>query len=174
MPQSKEQRAAYSKEYRENNKEQIAASKKKYRENNKEQIAVSKKKWKENNKEHISSYEKEYRENNKEQIATYMKEYIRKPDTPAIRRKWRYGISSEDYDTMLEEQDNKCKICFMEFNTDDTKATTPCVDHCHTTDKVRGLLCPLCNRGLGQFKEDIKVLTKAINYLEENNEPIKQ
>ena len=46
----------------------------------------------------------------KEQIAAYMKEdmkeYISNPDTPAIRRKWRYGISSEDYDAMLEEQDN--------------------------------------------------------------------
>ena len=156
MPQSKEQKAASK-----------STSNKKWRENNKEQIAASKKKWRENNKEHVAAYEKKYRENNKEKIATYMKEHI-KTYTPAIRRKWRYGISSEDYDAMLEEQDNKCKICFMKFNTDDTKATTPCVDHCHTTDKVRGLLCPHCNRGLGQFKEDIEVLTKAINYLQEN------
>ena len=105
----------------------------------------------------------------KEQKAAYMKEY-RKTYTPAIRRKWRYGISSEDYDAMLEEQDNKCKICLGEFNDQ----TVTNIDHCHTTNKVRGILCPHCNRGLGQFKDNIKLLTKAINYLEEYNEPIKQ
>ena len=155
MPQSKEQIAAYKKEYYEKNKEQIAASNKKWRENNKEQIAASYKKWREKNKEQRAAYMKEY-----------MKEYI---STPAIRRKWRYGISSEDYNAMLEEQDNKCKICLGEFNDQ----TVTNVDHCHTTNKVRGILCPHCNRGLGQFKEDIKVLTKTINYLEEHNEPIK-
>ena len=140
MPQSKEQIASYMKEYNEKNKEQIA---------------IKGKEWREKNKEQIAAYMKEY-----------MKEYI---ITPTIRRKWRYGISSEDYDAMLEEQDNKCKICLGEFNDQ----TVTNIDHCHTTNKVRGILCPHCNRGLGQFKEDIKVLTKAINYLEEHNEPIK-
>ena len=71
----------------------------------------------------------------KEQKAAYMKEY-RKTYTPAIRRKWRYGISSEDYDAMLEEQDNKCKICLGEFNDQ----TVTNIDHCHITNKVRGIL----------------------------------
>ena len=159
MPQSKEQKAAYMKEYM-----------KEYREENKEQIAAYKKEYYEENKEQIAAWNKEYREKNKEQIAAYMKEYMKEYIiTPTIRRKWRYGISSEDYDAMLEEQDNKCKICLGEFNDQ----TVTNIDHCHTTNKVRGILCPHCNRGLGQFKEDIKVLTKAINYLEEHNEPIK-
>ena len=153
MPQSKEQKAAYKKEYREKNKEQIVAYNKEYYEKNKEQIVASNKKWREKNKEQRAAYMKEY-----------MKEYIRNLDTPAIRRKWRYGISSEDYDTMLEEQDNKCKICLGEFNDQ----TVTNIDHCHTTNKVRGILCPLCNRGLGHFKDNIKLLTKAINYLQEN------
>ncbi len=39
------------------------------------------------------------------------------------------------------------------------------VDHCHTSGKVRGLLCYNCNNGLGRFKDDIIVLKKAVDYL---------
>lgn len=42
------------------------------------------------------------------------------------------------------------------------------VDHDHKTDKVRGLLCDACNRGIGFLREDLKTFKKAIKYLEEN------
>ena len=68
---------------------------------------------------------------------------------------------------MLKKQNNKCKICLVEFDEliPNQKIN---VDHCHTTNKVRGLLCSLCNRGLGQFKDNTERLTNAINYLQEN------
>ena len=166
MPQSKEQRAAYIKEYREKNKEQIAAYMKDYYNNNKEGMNAKKRKWRIENKEVISIYNKEYVENNKEAVSTYKKECYKenKERATAQQRNRRYGLLPKDYNTMLEEQDNKCKICLGEFNDQ----TVTNIDHCHTTNKVRGILCPHCNRGLGQFKEDIEVLTKAINYLQEN------
>ena len=139
MPQSKERKAAYKKEYREKNKEQIAAQMKEYYEKNKEQRAA---------------YNKEYREENKEEIA------IKKEEQ---RLKSKYGITSKEKNVLLQKQNNKCKICLVEFSN-----VTPNIDHCHTTNKVRGILCGVCNRGLGFFKEDIEVLTKAIKYLEEN------
>ena len=43
-----------------------------------------------------------------------------------------------------------------------------CVDHCHTTGAVRGLLCDNCNKALGLFKDNVDVLNKAIDYLKEN------
>lgn len=44
------------------------------------------------------------------------------------------------------------------------------IDHKHTTKKFRGHLCHNCNRGIGNFKEDIERLWRAIEYLSENDE----
>lgn len=43
------------------------------------------------------------------------------------------------------------------------------VDHCHKTNKIRGLLCINCNNGLGAFKDNVFSLNRAIQYLKENN-----
>ena len=61
---------------------------------------------------------------------------------------------------MKVEQHNLCKIC--------SKEKQLMVDHCHTTGKVRGLLCGKCNKGLGHFKDDIQVIKNIITYLGEN------
>jgi len=63
---------------------------------------------------------------------------------------------------MLKKQNNKCKIC----NTKFSKVTSN-IDHCHTTNKVRGILCTACNMGLGLFKDNTENLTNAITYLKE-------
>jgi len=73
--------------------------------------------------------------------------------------KWMFNITLEDYNTMLEQQDNKCCICKINYSK------TYHVDHCHTTNKVRGLLCDQCNKGLGHFKDNIDYLQSAIKYL---------
>lgn len=77
-----------------------------------------------------------------------------------------YGITIKDYDKIFYSQNGCCKICnthISELNSNHKK--TLCVDHCHTTDKIRGLLCDSCNRGLGLFKDSPEVLKKAIEYL---------
>ena len=72
---------------------------------------------------------------------------------------WRYGLTLEEYDQILSDQDGKCKICKTE------PVTVLSVDHCHSTGKVRGLLCSHCNTGLGMFKDDVQLLERAIAYL---------
>ena len=62
---------------------------------------------------------------------------------------------------MLIEQEKRCVIC--------KRNVILRVDHCHTTGKVRGLLCHNCNTGLGQFKDNIDNLKMAIKYLEKND-----
>jgi hypothetical protein len=54
-----------------------------------------------------------------------------------------------------------CQICSLP----DRRALN--VDHCHTTGKVRGLLCDSCNKGLGMFKDNPDLLTNAVKYLGE-------
>jgi hypothetical protein len=73
----------------------------------------------------------------------------------------RYGITQEQFDQMLLDQNNKCKICDIEFkNTKDTH-----IDHCHNTNYVRGLLCNGCNMALGQFYDNVELMNNAIKYL---------
>lgn len=75
-----------------------------------------------------------------------------------------YGLSSEEYETMLANQNHSCLIC---HSTDPHHSSGRfVVDHCHTTNKVRGLLCNRCNVGLGNFKDNVASLRSAIDYLE--------
>ena len=69
---------------------------------------------------------------------------------------------------MLSDQNNSCKVCNIKFNIN-IKPLTPHVDHCHTTFKVRSLLCMNCNAGLGYLKEDTKIMQKLIEYVKEHN-----
>ena len=77
---------------------------------------------------------------------------------------YRYGITRDDYDRMLEEQGGGCAICGTSSPGGRDKVFA--VDHCHDSNEVRGILCPPCNRGLGQFNDDPARLRAAAEYLE--------
>lgn len=72
-----------------------------------------------------------------------------------------YGITLEHYNSLLKEQNNVCAICKSICPTGKRLA----VDHCHTSRKVRGLLCGPCNKALGMFQDNTERLSTAINYL---------
>ena len=84
----------------------------------------------------------------------------------------KYGISLQEYEELLTLQNYSCKICGSKKANRDWKERQQrvdlFVDHCHKTNKVRGLLCNTCNAGIGMLKDDINILTAAINYLKEN------
>lgn len=80
-----------------------------------------------------------------------------------ITLKRTYGISLDDYNSLLEQQNHTCKICHNQCSSGRSLA----VDHCHSTGKIRGLLCQKCNQGLGMFKDSEELLAKAIVYLQE-------
>ena len=71
----------------------------------------------------------------------------------------RHGLSLQDYRAMRERQKNVCGIC-------KTPGKPLCVDHCHATGKVRGLLCRDCNLGLGNYKDNPVFTRAATAYLE--------
>jgi len=75
-----------------------------------------------------------------------------------------YGLTIEDYDAMLLEQQGVCAIC-SKAEAVSSKGVLS-VDHDHKSGKVRGLLCDTCNRGLGHFFDNTEYLTKAVLYLQ--------
>ncbi|WP_333627851.1 endonuclease VII domain-containing protein [Stenotrophomonas cyclobalanopsidis] len=75
----------------------------------------------------------------------------------------KYGVTLADYGSMLHEQDGKCAICSAP-EAEQFKGVFH-VDHCHTTGKVRGLLCRGCNHMLGVVADDVHKLLRAITYL---------
>lgn len=75
--------------------------------------------------------------------------------------KCRYGITFAQYEEMRERQGSVCAICRQPCGTGKNLS----VDHCHTTGKVRGLLCDRCNRGLGSFDDDMGRMRAAVDYL---------
>lgn len=76
-----------------------------------------------------------------------------------------YGMTLEQYDGMLEAQNNRCAICGSE---DPKRGSRFLVDHCHRTGDVRGLLCHHCNVFIGMAEDDTATLLSAVKYLEES------
>lgn len=93
-----------------------------------------------------------------EKISEGRKEYEAKTQ---YGRNWRvqktYGISLAQYELLLS--DSVCEIC---GSVDEL-----CLDHCHSTGDIRGVLCRMCNRALGQLGDTLESLRRAVSYLEQ-------
>jgi len=124
-----------------------------------------------------AEYLKQYYLNNKEKYSKQSKENYQKylVENPKFfrerenkRLKKLYGISLEDYHDLVLAQSNRCAICGEEeTKRHHTSGMTfsLVVDHDHNTGKVRGLLCSRCNRSIGLFYENPKLLNKVVQYL---------
>ena len=73
-----------------------------------------------------------------------------------------YGITLANYDAMYHEQEGCCAICGV--HQLDIKRRF-CVDHCHITGQVRGLLCHSCNVGIGKLQDNYDIIERAADYL---------
>ena len=92
------------------------------------------------------------------------------PYCKECRRKFygrKYGFDLKDYNKMLAAQDGRCAIC--------KKPPTPrhplCIDHCHATNQIRGLICRPCNSALGHAFENPEILRRMIQYLKKAQTP---
>ncbi len=87
--------------------------------------------------------------------------------------RYRYNISLAEFNELRESQGGKCKICqsILEIKEGSSLRTkNVAVDHCHETGAVRGLLCSMCNKGLGCFSDNVASLEAAILYLQKSRE----
>ena len=103
------------------------------------------------------AYQKKYRDNNKDKRKNGM-------------LKFRFNLTLEEYNTMLESQGGVCKICgnpetAKKSNSEDVRML--CVDHDHDTGKVRGLLCTKCNVQLGHYEKCKPRAEEFEKYLDE-------
>lgn len=92
--------------------------------------------------------------------------YWENPDKYKAQRLRKFGISLGEYKELLNINNEKCIICDNECPSGRNLA----LDHDHKTGILRGLLCINCNKGLGNFKDNVELLKKAIEYLETSEE----
>lgn len=98
-------------------------------------------------------------EKRKEYMRNYGKNY---------HLKTKYNLTQDEYNQLLVKQNHKCAICGIDEKEAFRKKLY--VDHCHTSGKVRELLCHPCNAGLGLLKESIPTLANAIAYLDKHKQ----
>lgn len=122
----------------------------------------------EKNKERIKTQQAEYRARNKAKIREQQAAYRASahPKIRARRRRTKYGICEDVVQSLLEAQGGACAICHRPLDFEGYRQVH--VDHCHSSNKVRGVLCRGCNVGLGQFREEVNALARAISYLRAN------
>lgn len=155
-----------------------------YYERHKDELKIKHKEWYEKNKQKIISKELNKYHSNRETILNKRRKkynnkksqqksknnfYKNNPDKFTDARLRRdYGITLEQYNQMLKEQGYVCKICGepeTKRHFKSGKLMLLSVDHCHTTGKIRGTICARCNLMLGKVKDDVKILSSAIDYL---------
>lgn len=178
MAKTKEERAEYYRKYYAANRDEIIAYSKEYAAAHKEEIAAKK-----------AGYNRLNYEKSKSDRAAKAKEYRKDPKVKERLRqnsvRWRannqekqqiqrhasnlrvkYELTIEQYLALSLECKGLCNIC-GEPETRVIKGTLAklCVDHCHKSGEIRGLLCNDCNVGLGKFKDNVRSLERAIAYL---------
>lgn len=114
------------------------------------------KRWRINNPDKARAACRDYRANNLEKVRA---EQRKRSKRHAL--KYKYGMTEEGFASLFTSQGNRCGVC----ETDDPGRNGWCVDHCHDTKKVRGILCHPCNLVLGWVKDDADILQRAIDYL---------
>lgn len=121
-------------------------SRAKYTEENIEKEKSRRKRWRKANPEKVKGMKQRYYLKNREKILN-----------PEKHLKSRYGLTNGAYQKLLADQGGVCAIC--------KRPNKLCVDHCHTTGLVRGLLCYSCNLGIRIMEGPKELLEEAKRYL---------
>jgi hypothetical protein len=182
--EAKERARQYNREYNRREKEKISARKKKYWQENKESLRgknreksiryyyANKHKWvmTREKKDRANELERKRRADSEEERIKHREEvkvwHLANPGKRKASRLKPYGVTLEQYENILEAQGYKCAICG--YSDRSNPKIFPFLDHCHTLNQVRGILCCYCNFALGNMRDSPALLRKAAKYLERN------
>ena len=152
-------RSRYDREYYNKHTDRIKAYRREQYKKNPNHFKDIQNKWKVAHPEKVSEFQRNwYRKNC----------YGKSLHMPTQKVLQKHGLSLEEYGQLWIEQEGVCGICRCKYIPTKPKIRECLhIDHDHLTGKIRGLLCPSCNIGLGAFKDNPTYLKSAIQYLEE-------
>lgn len=110
------------------------------------------------NREKAIAYGCAYAKNNKDKVNLLGKKKGLKRKLASVN--W----TLDAFNAQSKLQRNRCAIC-KQFNFKNKQKYRLAIDHCHKTNKVRGLLCSSCNLGISQFRDNPKWLSEAAKYI---------
>jgi hypothetical protein len=125
------------------------------------------KNWRKKNREYVLEFDRNRWKNNPDRRKAHRESYVSLSQMQYARLR-NYGMSQEEYDRRVAEQNNSCALCGrseIRIHYRTQKVQSLSVDHNHTTGENRSLLCGDCNRGLGLFRDDPELLIRAAVYL---------
>lgn len=140
--------------YYDKNKDKVLSDSKEYYYKNKEKVNKRHSEYSKNNPEIGKKSSKEFYWRNRDKLLEDNREY---------RYMRNYGLTLDRFDEMRAEQNHRCFICHIHETEERLEVLN--VDHDHETGEVRKLLCSLCNKGLGLFKDSPALLETAAAYL---------
>lgn len=138
-------------DFTEEQKEKARVACRRWRAANPDKQREASRRWEEKNPIRRLSYVKD-----PQKVREWARGWRRRNPDYSIKR---IGVTLTRFIALAVNQEGKCAICETE--------TQLCVDHNHTSGKVRGLICRKCNAGLGLFKDSTVNLTRAVAYIRE-------
>ena len=147
------------------NQEKVKGYKRKWAKSNPEKVKESNRRFKSSTKGAI--YMREYNESHREETRLRARTWYHanKDRAKAARLKKQFGLTLEEWNSMLIDRAGRCDICEEPM----TAHLGPCIDHDHSTGKVRGMLCETCNTAIGKLPSG-QLLRMAALYLESYGE----
>lgn len=153
-------------------KQCILIKAKEYRKANSSLLVSKQTTYYEKNKDAVKRYQREYYKTNSNHIKAQSKEYHRShidKDKEYDRQiKHLYNITVLDVQLLMISQHGCCDICKKPFQYNNDKKEYH-IDHNHTTNKVRGLLCTNCNTSIGLLQENPVFIESALYYINKHN-----
>jgi hypothetical protein len=110
-------------------------------------------------KENRKEYRAKWYQDNKERVKEVHRVY---------HYRTKFGLTVDKYNEKLEQQSYVCEICKQAETIKEPRTgriRNLSIDHCHTTGKIRGLLCNTCNHVLGKYKDNVSLFQSCIDYL---------